>query len=134
MNIRVPRVLVLDDLSDWQATVGGLLRDNGFTVVRVASRAAARAELEKGKFDVAVLDMRLDESDETNTEGLDVATEIKQKWPDTKVIILTGYGTPETSRRALGGEEGPAIADEFLEKDNTVSIIERIKELSKPGT
>ena len=39
------------------------------------------------------LDVRLDESDEDNQDGLLLMEDIHREWPSTAVIILTGYGT-----------------------------------------
>ena len=47
------------------------------------------------RFHVAVLDVRLDESDEDNIDGLLLMEDIRRKWPTTAVIILTGYATVE---------------------------------------
>ena len=98
-----PKVLVVDDLEDWQLTIKGMLKKLGCDVELAGSLVEAREVLNKGKIDLAVLDMRLDERDENNTEGLNLAEEIQTNWPTTKVIIATGYSNPEALQRALPG-------------------------------
>jgi CheY-like chemotaxis protein len=53
--------------------MSGLLRDEHFTVKVAGSAEEALAQLEAEPFDLAVLDMRLDERDESNTAGLELA-------------------------------------------------------------
>ena len=101
-----PIILVVDDLVDWQLTIRGMLKKIGCDVELAGSLVEAREVLSKGKIDLAVLDMRLDERDETNTDGLDLAEEIQTNWPTTKVIIATGYSNPEALQRAWEPAEG----------------------------
>jgi two-component system response regulator HydG len=56
---------------------------------------ALRAMEEKG-FDVVLLDLRMPDK-----SGLDVLREIKDKWPQTEVVIITGYPSIETVKEAL---------------------------------
>jgi DNA-binding NtrC family response regulator len=43
---------------------------------------------------VVLLDVKLPDAD-----GLDLLPQIKKRWPDTEVIVLTGDGTFEHGRR-----------------------------------
>ena len=52
------------------------------------------------RFHVAVLDVRLDESDEDNEDGLLLMEDLHRKWPSTAVIILTGYGTVDDGAKS----------------------------------
>jgi CheY-like chemotaxis protein len=130
MSTTQPRILVVDDLSDWQMTLGGLLTDEGFSVETAASTAEAIDRLETQRFAAALLDMRLDESDESNTEGLTLAQTIRQRWPSTKVIVFTGYGTPEIVERALAPDaNGAHLADGFLAKTETAKLLDTLRHL-----
>lgn len=123
-----PKVLVVDDLEDWRLTIRGMLKKLGCEVVMAGSIAEARELLGKDKVDLAVLDMRLDESDELNTEGLNLAEEIQTQWPDTKVIIATGYSTQEVLQRAWEPAEGHhRLVADFIPKNEIDSLIARAK-------
>jgi len=74
------RILVVDDLPDWRETLGGLLVDAGYDILVACSYASALRLLAANHFDLAVLDIRLDETDDGNTDGLDLAAEIKSRW------------------------------------------------------
>jgi len=124
------KILVVDDLPDWRATLGGLLEDAGYDVQVAESSIAALALLKTHHFDLAVLDMRLDETDESNTEGLYLAAEIKQHWPATKVVMITGYGTPDTMRRAMepDAQERRLVAN-YIPKTETEELVKIVQEV-----
>jgi DNA-binding NtrC family response regulator len=94
-------VLVVDDLADWRATFKGLLVDAGFVVQVASSKAEAMALLSSQEFPVAVVDMRLDDSDESNIDGLKLAEDVLNQGIPTKVILVTGYGSAKTIDRAM---------------------------------
>jgi CheY-like chemotaxis protein len=129
-----PKVLVVDDLEDWRLTIRGMLKKLGCEVFMAGSFAEAREVLDKDKIDLAVLDMRLDESDESNTEGLDLAEEIQTQWPDTKVIIATGYSTQEVLQRAWEPAKGhQKLVADFIPKNEIDSLIARVKKALRLG-
>ena len=47
-------------------------------------------------FDVVLLDMRMPGQD-----GLSVLRTIKQKWPESEVVIITGYPTVDSAKEAV---------------------------------
>ena len=112
------RVLVVEDFPDVRQTLIGLLAHEGYEVQGAASLQEARARLVSTAFGVAVLDIRLDDTDEDNRDGLILMYEIQRKYPKTAVIILTGYADVDMVRRALEPDEtGRAPAFGFLEKN-----------------
>jgi len=124
-------ILIVDDLPDWRKTLSGLLIDVGYDVQTAESSARALALLEKKHFDLAVVDLRLDESNEDDEGGLDLAVQIKQRWPNVKVIIITGYGTPARIKRAIepDSQTGQTLADDYIPKtetDKLASTVQRI--------
>jgi CheY-like chemotaxis protein len=124
------KILVVDDLADWRATLSGLLEDAGYTVQVAESSTEALNLLESQRFDLAVLDMRLDETDEDNTEGLDLAADIKGRWPATKVVIVTGYGTPGTMRKAMEPDaKGRRLVDNYVPKTQAEDLIQIVQGL-----
>lgn len=131
MTNKTNKILVVDDLPDWRNTISGVLVDEGYEVEVAASIQEALGLLDHTHFDLAVLDMRLDESDEENTEGLDIlAKKIKENWPNVKSIILTGYSTPETQKRALErGIQGQSLVEDYVEKTETDDLVRTVKEV-----
>jgi len=127
MNTRC-KILVVDDLPDWRKTLTGLLVEEGYEAQAAGSVAEAVKLLEANHFDLALLDVRLDESDENNIEGLDLAAKIKDRWPNVKTIIITGYGTPNTVQRAMEPDKhGKRLVQDFIEKTQTDTLSQVVK-------
>lgn len=111
------KILVVDDLPDVRATITGLLNDAGFDVISVSSKSEALRIIKSETFKVAVLDIRLDDTDEDNKDGIFLMHEIKKRHPGVATIILTGYADVKIVREALQPDRNndtPAFG--FLEK------------------
>ncbi len=123
------RVLVVDDLSDWRTTLTGLLTDAGYDVRSAANRAEALALMVAGRFHVAALDVRLDETDPDNQEGLELMRDLKAIDPTMAIIILTGYANHKMVQLALRpGRDGAALAFDFMEKVEANELPEVIRQ------
>lgn len=118
-------ILVVDDVEDWQKTLSGLLTDEGYKVTTVGDRQAALEAIRVNEFDLAVIDIRLDETDEDNTAGLSLAREVKSILTDLPVVIITGYQTPETIARAMRPDEmGQTLAVDFVQKTDAIELVD----------
>jgi DNA-binding NtrC family response regulator len=96
------KVLIVDDYGDWRGLLSGLLEREGHLVHAVATREEALAFIDENKdLDLAVLDIRLVDMDETNEDGIRLLAEIRKRLSFTRVIMITGYGTMETQRKAF---------------------------------
>ena len=122
------KLLVVDDIEDWQKTISGVLRDKGYNVVMAGSIIDATKLLEENKYDLALLDLRLDETDEDNIDGLKLAEIIRDRWPQVKIVIFTGYGTPEILQKAMRPDsKGRKLVEDYLPKDNSDKLIETVQ-------
>jgi DNA-binding NtrC family response regulator len=113
-------ILVVDDAADWRATLAGLIQDvyPDLAVMTAASSREALAHLAEGRFDLAIIDIRLDESDEQNIEGLELMEHILRYHPGTPALVITGYANLDTVRRAMHPDEmGVRAAVDYIEKD-----------------
>jgi CheY-like chemotaxis protein len=119
----------VDDIPDVRVTLSGLLFDEGYDVRSASSREGALQMLDAHRFDVAILDVRLDETDEDNRDGLLLMHEIRERDPATVIIVLTGYADVQMVREALQpNAEGVAPAFGFLEKsepDQLLAYVDR---------
>jgi CheY-like chemotaxis protein len=122
------RILVVDDLPDWRTTLKGILSDEGYDVQVAESRREALRLLDNERFHLAILDIRLDEQNEDNREGLELMSQIKTLDPSMQVIILTGYADVGMVRSALQPQRtGEAPAYRFIEKPNTNELVEAVE-------
>jgi CheY-like chemotaxis protein len=120
-------VIFVDDVADWRKMMLNLLTQSNYAVVTAEDSATAQAALAAQHFDAAVFDMRLDETDERNQEGLELAQAVREQYPDLPIIILTGYGTNETIDIARKPDDvGESLVDDFVAKDEVDSLPERL--------
>lgn len=52
--------------------------------------------MEQHPFDVVLLDLRM-----PGIDGISVLKTIKERWPDSEVVIITGYPSIETAKEAV---------------------------------
>ncbi|MDY6970715.1 MAG: response regulator [Thermodesulfobacteriota bacterium] len=89
------KVLMVDDEDQFRATTKKLLNRRGFETILAASGKEAIAKLQKDP-DVVVLDIKMPDMD-----GHQALKEIKKRYPDLPVIMLTGHGARPSAREAL---------------------------------
>jgi DNA-binding NtrC family response regulator len=114
-----PKILIVDDAPDWRDILSGLIVDYHpkYTVVTAASVDEAKNKLAQDNFNLAILDIRLDDSDEGNTDGIVLMEFIRAYQSQTPVFILTGYGNLETVERAMQpNQAGVRLAVDYIEK------------------
>ncbi|KFA91573.1 sensor histidine kinase [Archangium violaceum] len=92
---RRPTVLVVDDNAAFLDNLQELLGDAGYQVHGASSCREARERAREG-FDVALVDLRLPDGD-----GTALARELKEKVPESEVVLLTGFATLETAVAAV---------------------------------
>ncbi len=96
------KVLVVDDYSDWRELLRGMLEREGHSVDSVANLEEALAYIDGNRdLDLVILDIRLVEAEENNEDGMRLLAEIRKRLSFTRVIMVTGYGTMETQRKAF---------------------------------
>jgi DNA-binding NtrC family response regulator len=96
------KILVVEDYADWRQLLTGLLQREGYDVADVSTLQVARDQIDQTPdLDLAILDIRLVETDETNEEGMRLLAEIHQRGGFTQVIMITGHGTMESQRKAF---------------------------------
>lgn len=96
------KILIVEDYADWRELLGGMLSREGHDVATAATLEEARLRLEEvPNLDLAILDIRLVETDETNEDGMRLLSEIHTHQGFTRVIVISGHGTMEKQRRAF---------------------------------
>ena len=88
----MPRILVVDDDSVILEVIDEILKAHGYDVVIAHNGKAGIKELEKDFFDLVLTDLVM-----PDISGMDILAYVTEKSPDTKCIILTGYGTTISS-------------------------------------
>jgi two-component system, NtrC family, response regulator AtoC len=87
--------MIVDDEEPIRLLVRTVLEKEGYEVIEAADGASLRAALEGLQPDIVLLDLKLPDDD-----GLVLLPQIKKKWAETEVIVLTGYGSIEVAVEA----------------------------------
>ena len=90
------RVLVVDDEIKNAELTALELRDAGHEVAFVNGGAAALRHLESDPVEAVITDLRMPAPD-----GLALLGEVRRRWPETRVVLMTAYATLESARTAL---------------------------------
>jgi len=90
------RILVIDDESIVRTSCSRALSPEGYEVVSVQNGSEGLKMLEEGQFDIVLTDLKMPDID-----GIEVLSKVKEKWPETEVIIITGYQTVDTAVRSI---------------------------------
>ena len=80
-------VLVVEDNAALRRAAVRQLRELGYNVLDVENGAAALTELETKKIDLLFSDVVMP----GNIDGFELATMVRSRWPDVKVILTSGY-------------------------------------------
>ena len=91
-------ILVVDDNSDIRLLISGILKDKGFSVREAANFDQALIEIEKKLPDVAVIDVKLDKSD---NDGIELLTNIKKIDSEVPVIMISGHANVQMAVDSL---------------------------------
>jgi NtrC-family two-component system response regulator AlgB len=89
-------VLVVDDDTGVRQSLRLCLEADGARVLGVGSGKAALEALERGRFDVILLDLWLG-----SESGLEVVPDILRRQSDAAIIVITAFATYETAVEAM---------------------------------
>jgi DNA-binding NtrC family response regulator len=113
------RLLLIDDEVGYVNVLSNRLTKRNFIVGKANSGAEALQILRKDKFDVAVLDLKMEDMD-----GIEILKILKKMAPELVVIMLTGHGSAEAAHEGI--RQG---AYDYLTKPCELGeLIEKIRE------
>lgn len=111
-------VLIVDDEKLIRLLLSRALKKEGISVVDAGCGIEALEKIRKREFDLVILDLRLGD-----ISGIDILKDLKKRSPQTKVIVVTAYGSEEIQKELE--EHG---VNGFYEKPfDTIDMIEGIK-------
>ena len=90
------KLLLVDDDAPLRRSMTRALERRGFQVLPAEGVAEARALAREHRPEFAVLDMRLAEG-----SGLDLVHTLRELRPETRIVIVTGYGNIATAVAAI---------------------------------
>ncbi len=110
------RLLVVDDEVAFLIALRKLLSEPGIEVDTAETMEDSMGLLENNEYDAVIADIRL--TGVQRREGIQILDYVKKTHKATKVIMMTGFGSPDVMQEAysLG-------ADFYFEKPVSVSVL-----------
>ena len=90
------KILVIDDEDIVLISCKRALLPEGFEVKTAQNGIQGLKMIEEERFDLVFTDLKMPDID-----GMEVLRIIKQRWPETGVIIITGYQTVDSAVKAI---------------------------------
>ncbi|MCX5848051.1 MAG: sigma-54 dependent transcriptional regulator [Deltaproteobacteria bacterium] len=115
-------ILVIDDDAVACEFLQEVLRLDGYDVATFTSALEALKQ-ELSQFDLLMSDIRMPEMD-----GLQFLDQVHKKWPDLPVILMTAYGSLETTMEAISLGAWDYISKPFSPEDCR-SIVKKVLEV-----
>jgi DNA-binding NtrC family response regulator len=113
------RLLLIDDEVGYVNVLFNRLSKRGFAVGKAYSGSEALQSLRQQDFDVAVLDLKMEDMD-----GIEVLKILRKMAPELIVIMLTGHGSAEAAHKGI--KEG---AYDYLTKPCELEdLVEKIRD------
>lgn len=113
---KTPTIMLVDDESITLKRLRRILEKKGYGVSAYSHPTGALKQMESKIYDLVVSDVKMPEMD-----GMDLMIRIKNRFPGTEVILMTGYATIDKAVEAT--REGafhylakPFTPEQFLEK------------------
>lgn len=119
-------ILVVEDQVDISRYLKEFLLDNGFIVQTTREGAAALNIISKSMPDLVLLDLGL-----LDMDGESVCQEIRKKWPDLKVIILTAKNNTADIVKGLNLGADDYITKPFQLEELLARIKARLRQNGK---
>ena len=119
------RILVVDDEKTILLSLSYALKADGIEVITCNKAEWAEKALQNYFFDLVITDVRLSKNGPEN--GLDILELTKKKHPNSKVIVMTAYGSDDVQLKAkeLGADfyfDKPIDLEQLLDSIDHMGI------------
>ncbi|MEA1933123.1 MAG: response regulator [Thermodesulfobacteriota bacterium] len=120
------RILVVDDELDMLMLLRMIMEDNtDYEVDTTNNPSEALKMVMENDYDLVISDLKM-----PGMDGLELFDEVKEMDPDLPLIIITAYGSLETSDEAIKKGVADFITKPFR-KDSIIFTINRVLELAR---
>lgn len=119
------RILIVDDDEVFREELSTLLSDDGHETTAVPSVKRALEFLEGEAVDVIFTDLKMHRQ-----SGLDLLEEVRQRWPQTPTVMITGFATVSTAVEAMKRGAFDYLAKPFR-GDQVRQILKLVEERQK---
>ena len=110
-------ILLVDDDRHLVESMAQWLREMSHDVETAATLSEAKAELGRRSFDLVITDLRLDAED-----GFELIAYTRKHCPDSSVLVVTGYATPDTAVQAVRAGAFDLLTKPLIDDELTLAI------------
>jgi DNA-binding NtrC family response regulator len=89
-------ILVVDDEEVMRDSCQRILSPMGGEVCTAPDGSSALAAMEQDRHDIVIADLRM-----PGIDGMELLRKIRESWPETIVVVITGYATVESAVEAM---------------------------------
>ena len=116
------KILVIDDEPMVCKSCEKIFEDNYDVTITMSGREGLDRLLQED-FDLVIVDLKMPDMD-----GMELVKIIKQKRPNTEVVIMTGYSTVETAVEGMKLGAAEFISKPFTPDEMLTAVEEVLKE------
>ena len=112
MTQKLPPILIVDDEKNMRFSLKSILEDERYGVLTAESAEQAWTILHSEEVFMVITDARLG-----GMSGYDLLGEIKRKWPNLPVLVITAYATPKLAVEAIKAGAMDYLAKPFAPEE-----------------
>lgn len=116
------KILIVDDEVHLLQSLGDVLRSKGFMVGTARNGLEALDKLKERFFDLIIADLKM-----PRMGGMELLKVVRERYPQTAVVILTGYGTVKSAVDAIKRGAYDYLVKPFV-PDEILLIIQKVVE------
>jgi len=94
--VPIPRILVVDDEMIVCESCKRILEEEGYEVEAALSGKEAFEKMKANSFDIVITDLKM-----PGIDGMEVLRTFRKEYPDSIIIMITGFSTVETAVEAM---------------------------------
>jgi DNA-binding NtrC family response regulator len=110
-------ILLVDDDRHLAESMADWLSEMGYQIALAGSISEAKIQLSKATFDLLMTDLRLG-----NEDGFDLISHCKTQHPETAVLVMTGYATPDTAVEAVRAGAFDLLTKPLIDNELSLAI------------
>lgn len=95
-DTRKTTILILDDEPIVSKRLKPSLEKNGYEVETFVRSIDALNRVREHDFDIIITDLKME-----GVSGMEFLSEVKERTPETEVIVITGFATMETAKQSF---------------------------------
>src|SRR5690242_11292098 len=89
-------ILIIDDEVNIRNALMTMLEKKGYRVCGAGTGEEALRQLDEARMDLVITDLRM-----PGISGMEFLRQLKNKWLDTEVVVMTAFGSIDTAVEAM---------------------------------